>query len=222
MNNLERAEALEDSPTREGGPIRRMGYNAKCADGPRIEYASALRRFLCSMEHQEWDYVHSTIVRRAKEGVKWAKWSLENLDYTLDLDCIEEDGRVFDSKGCIVESWGRPAFYVCQGTLKRAPQRPKYVRSERVMPSEGLNYYEIDGAFFEVHFRKFAGFTGEAVRLPIFTEYDVLSKQRLTYHECVVRYGGLISWKKRQLSKREIRRLGLRTQQGEKNDSGRL
>jgi hypothetical protein len=84
------------------------------------------------------------------------------------------------------------------------------------MPTEGVNFYEIDGAFFEVHFRKFASFTGEALRLPIFTGYDVLTKQRLTYRECEVRYGGLISWKKRQLSKREIRRLGLR---GDQDDS---
>ena len=222
MNNLERAEALEDSPTREGGPIRRMGYNAKCADGPRIEYASELRRFLCSMEHQEWDHTHSSMVKRAKYGVKWAKWALENLDYALDLDCTEEDGRVYDSKGCIVESWGRPEFYTCGGILKKAPQRPKWVRSERHMPTEGVNHYEIDGAFFEVYFRKFFGTIDRYHRLPFRTEFDVLAKTSLTYHECVVRYGGLISWKKRQLSKREIRRLGLRTQQGETNDQRRL
>ena len=218
MNNLERAEALEDSPTREGGPIRRMGYNAKCADGPRIEYASELRRFLCSMVEQEWDHTHSSMVKRAKDGVKWAKWAIEHLDWTIDFDCTEEGGKVYDTKGSRIESWGRPEFYTCDGILKRAPERPKYVRSERVMPTEGVNHYEVNGAFFEVYFRKFFGTTDRYHRLPTRTEFDVLTKTSLTWRESELRYGGLISWKKRQLSKREIRRLGLRTQQGETND----
>jgi hypothetical protein len=150
------------------------------------------------------------MVKRAKDGVKWAKWALENLDYTLDLDCTEEDGRVYDSKGCIVESWGRPEFYTCGGILKRAPERPKYVRPERVKPTEGLNYYEISGAFFEVYFRKFERAAGEHRRLPWRTEFDILTKKILTHSESVILYGGLISWKKRQISKKEIRRLGLR------------
>lgn len=195
-----------------------MGYNANCAEGLRYNYASQLRRFLCSMTGQEWDHAHSYMIKRAKEGVKWAKWSLENLDYTLELDCTEEDGRVFDSKGCIVESWGRPEFYTCGGILKRAPQRPKYVGPKRTLPDEGLNYYEINGAFFEVHFKRFERSEGERFRLPRRTEFDVLTKQRLTWSDCQLKYGCLISWKKRQLSKREIRRLGLRTQQGETND----
>ncbi len=208
-------------PFREGGPIRRMGYNAKVADGPRAEAMPQLRRFLNSKVGQEWDLVYLLICDRAKYSAV-PDWTLDRVKVMVEFDCTEENSRVFDTKGDVVESWGRPKFYVCQGILKRAPQRPKWVRSERVLPTEGVNFYEIDGAFFEVYFRKFAGFTGEAVRLPIFTGYDVLSKQRLTYRECEVRYGGLISWKKRQLSKREIRRLGLRTQQGETNDQRRL
>lgn len=219
---MEVSETFEDQPLKEAGPIRRFGYNAKCADGPRYSYAPQLRRFLCSMERQEWDHVHSSMIRRSKDGVKWAKWALEHLEWTVEFDCTEEDGKVYDTKGNRVESWGRPEFYVCQGTLKRAPERPKYVRPERVMPTEGLNYYEIDGAFFEVHFRKFFGTTDRYHRLPFRTEFDVLTKTSLTYLDCLRQYGGLISWKKRQLSKREIRRLGLRPKQGETNDSGRL
>jgi hypothetical protein len=216
MNNLD-LDAFDDLPTREAGPIRRMGYNAKIADGPRTEAMPQLRRFLNSKVGQEWDLVYLLICDKAKYSAV-PEWTLDRVKVMVEFDCAEQDGRVYDTKGNLVESWGRPEFYTCGGILKRAPQRPKYVRSERVMPTEGLNYYEIDGAFFEVYFRKFAGFTGEARRLPIFTGYDVLTKQRLTYRECEVRYGGLISWKKRQLSKREIRRLGLRTQQGGTND----
>jgi len=210
MDNLE-----IELPFREAGPIRRFGYNAKCADGPRIEYDSALRRFLCPMTGQEWDYVYSLICLKAKANTKWAKWAIEHLEWTVDFDCTEEGGKVFDTKGNRVESWGRPEFYVCQGTLKRAPQRPKYVRPERVMPIEGLNYYEIDGAFFEVHFKKFDGIKrqpvpGQFFRYPLGLCYDVLTKTSLTWRDCQLKYGGLISWKKRQLSKREIRKLGLR------------
>lgn len=207
---MEVSETFEDLPLRGGGPIRRFGYNAKCADGPRTHYSSELRGFLFSKIGEEWDYAHSCIVKRSKEGIKWAKWALGNLDYALDFDCTEEDGKVYDTKGNMVESWGRPSFYVCDGILKQAPQRPKYVRSERVMPIEGLNYYEVDGAFFEVYFRKFCGTTDRYHRTPFRTEFDVLTKSSLTHRECDVRYGGLISWKKRQLSKREIKRLGLR------------
>lgn len=209
MTNSINLEALEELPIREAGPIRRFGYNAKCADGRRIEYASALRRFLCSMVGQEWDYAHSSIVKRAKDGVKWAKWALEHLEWTVDFDCTEEGGKVYDTKGNRVESWGRPEFYTCGGDLKRAPERPKYVRPERIMPVEGLNYYEIDGAFFEVHFRKFFGTTDRYHRLPLRTEFDVLRKTSLTYSDCLRLYGGLISWKKRQLSKRDAKKLGL-------------
>lgn len=207
---MEVSEIFEDQPLREAGPIRRMGHNAKCADGPRYSYAPQLRRFLCSMEHQEWDHVHSSIVKRAKDGVKWAKWALEHLEWTIDFDCTEEDGKVYDTKGNRVESWGRPEFYVCQGTLKRAPERPKYVGHKRTLPDEGLNYYEIDGAFFEVYFKKFAGTIDRYHRLPVRTEFDVLTKTSLTRRDCELKYGGLVSHKKRQLSKREIRRLGLR------------
>lgn len=208
MNNLD-LDAFDDLPTREAGPIRRMGYNAKCADGPRYSYTPQLRRFLCSMTGQEWDYAYSFICLKAKAHTRWAEYALEHIERVIDFDCTEEDGRVFDSKGCIVESWGRPEFYTCGGILKRAPQRPKHVHRERFLPQEGLNYYEIDGAFFEVHFRKFFGTTDQYHRLPLRTEYDVLAKTSLTRRECEVRYGGLISWKKRQLSKREIRKLGL-------------
>jgi hypothetical protein len=215
MNNLERAEALEDSPLREGGPIRRFGYNAKCADGSRIEYASALRRFLCSQVGQEWDYVYSLICLKAKAHTKWAKWAIEHLEWTVEFDCTEEGGKVYDPKGNRVESWGRPEFYVTrssiyQGILKRAPERPRYIHPKRTLPEEGLNYYQINGAFFEVHFRKFSGTTDRYHRLPIRTEFDVLTKTSLTWRDCQLKYGGLISWKKRQLSKREIKRLGLR------------
>lgn len=219
--NSDNLDAFDDLPFREAGPIRRMGYNAKVADGPRAEAMPQLRRFLNSKVGQEWSEVYSLISERARHFTV-PDWTLDRVKYMVEFDCVEQDGRVFDSKGCIVESWGRPEFYTCGGILKKAPQRPKRVRSERHMPTEGVNHYEIDGALFEVYFRKFAGFTGEAVRSPIFSGYDVLSKQRLTYRECEVRYGGLISWKKRQLSKREIRRLGLRTQQGETNDQRRL
>jgi hypothetical protein len=214
MNNLD-LDAFDDLPSREAGPIRRFGYNAKVADGPRTEAMPQLRRFLDSKVGQEWDLIYLLICDKANYSAV-PDWTLDRVKVMVEFDCTEENGRVFDSKGCIVESCGRPEFYVCDGVLKRAPQRPKRVRSERHMPTEGVNFYEIDGAFFEVHFRKFAGFTGEALRLPIFTGYDILSKQRLTYRECEVRYGGLISWKKRQLSKREIRRLGLR---GDQDDS---
>lgn len=197
-------------PFREAGPIRRMGHNAKCADGRRIEYASALRRFLCSMVDYEWDHAHSSIVKRAKDGVKWAKWALEHLEWTVEFDAVEIDGKVYDTKGNRVESWGKQSFYVCRGILKVAPQRPRYEHSERVLPEEGPNYYEINGAFFEVHFKRFEKSEGERFRLPRRTEFDVLTKQRLTWSDCQLKYGCLISWKKRQLSKREIRRLGLR------------
>jgi hypothetical protein len=158
------------------------------------------------------------MVKRAKEGIKWAEWSLDHLEWAVELNCTEENGKVYDSKGNRVESWGRPEFYTCGGILKRAPQIPKHVHRERFLPQEGINYYEVDGAFFEVHFRKLEGTTDKYHRLPLRTEFDVLTKTSLTRRECDVRYGGLISWKKRQLSKREIRRLGLRTQQGETND----
>lgn len=105
-------------PFREAGPIRRMGHNAKCADGRRIEYASALRRFLCSMVDYEWDHAHSSIVKRAKDGVKWAKWALEHLEWTVEFDAVEIDGKVYDTKGNRVESWGKQSFYVCRGILK--------------------------------------------------------------------------------------------------------
>jgi hypothetical protein len=214
MNNLD-LDAFDDLPSREAGPIRRFGYNAKVADGPRTEAMPQLRRFLDSKVGQEWNLIYLLICDKAKYSAV-PDWTLDRVKVMVEFDCTEENGRVFDSKSKVVESWGRPEFYVCDGVLKRAPQRPKWVRSERHMPTEGVNFYEIDGAFFEVHFRKFASFTGEALRLPIFTGYDVLTKQRLTYRECEVRYGGLISWKKRQLSKREIRRLGLR---GDQDDS---
>ena len=214
MNNLD-LDAFDDLPTREAGPIRRFGYNAKVADGPRTEAMPQLRRFLDSKVGQEWNLIYLLICDKANYSAV-PDWTLDRVKVMVEFDCTEENGRVFDSKSKVVESWGRPEFYVCDGVLKRAPQRPKWVRSERHMPTEGVNFYEIDGAFFEVHFRKFASFTGEALRLPIFTGYDVLTKQRLTYRECEVRYGGLISWKKRQLSKREIRRLGLR---GDQDDS---
>lgn len=196
-------------PFREGGPIRRFGYNAKIADGPRTEEMPELRRFLDSNVGEEWDYVYSLIAKKARHFTV-PEWTLDRIKYMVEFDAVENDGRVFDSRGLPIESWGRSEFYTCGGILKRAPQRPKYIRSERVMPTEGINYYEIDGVFFEVHFRKFAGFTGEALRLPIWTGYDVLSKQRLTWRDCEIRYGGLISWKKRQISKREIKKLGLR------------
>ena len=199
MNNL---EEIEDLPTREGGPIRRFGYNARCADGPSYGYSSRLRRFLSSMAGQEWDYIHSSIVKRAKDGAKWAKWSIKHTHWVVDFDCTECDGKVFDPRGLPVESWGRPQMYVCEGILKRAPQRPKYIPFKRIMPTEGLNYYEMDKAFFEVHFREFD-------RSLFRTEFDVLTKTSLTYSDSLRKYGGLISWKKRQLSKREAKKLGL-------------
>lgn len=207
--NSDNLDAFDDLPFREAGPIRRMGYNAKVADGPRAEAMPHLRRLLNSKVGQEWDLIYLLICDKAKYSAV-PDWTRDRVNAMVEFDCVEKDGRVYDAKGDVVESWGRSEFYTCGGILKKAPQRPKWVHSERVLPTEGVNFYEIDGAFFEVHFRKFAGFTGEAVRLPIFSGYDVLSKQRLTYCECEVRYGGLISWKKRQLSKREIRRLGLR------------
>jgi hypothetical protein len=174
-----------------------------------------LRRFLNSKIGQEWSEVYSLISERARHFTV-PDWTLDRVKYMVEFDCVEQDGRVFDSKGCIVESWGRPEFYTCGGILKKAPQRPKWVRSERHMPTEGVNHYEIDGAFFEVYFREFSGAIDRYHRSPHRTEFDILSKTSLTYSDCMRQYGGLISWKKRQLSKREIRRLGLR---GDQNDS---
>ena len=65
--NSDNLEAFDDLPFREAGPIRIFGYNAKCADGPRVEYASELRRFLCSMTEQEWNYAHSVMIKGQKK-----------------------------------------------------------------------------------------------------------------------------------------------------------
>jgi hypothetical protein len=205
MINSNDLDALDSLPTREGGAIRRLGYNARIADGPRRGYATEFCRFLNSNAGRPWDKVYSEICSRTD---KMARSARNEIELFVELKCYEENERIFDTRGYPIESWGRPQFYVKDGILRIAPKAPKWVHKERFKPKLGINYYEIGGDFFEIHFKLFPViYPYKPSRR---TEYDVLSKYLLTHHDCVVRYGGLISYKKRQISKREIRRLGLR------------
>lgn len=210
---------LEDLPFREGGIIRRMGWNSKKADGYR-HYKAYTKRFLHSHLGEKWDNVYSKLCNPPEEKKKEYKLIKDSCDngYCIEISTYEENNKVYEAQYCR-ELWHNEYYVDNNGILRqytknnwRKEWRNQYrSNTKRFEVIDGKYYSQIGGIHYELIPN---AFNPEWLKLSSTQQRFYFYLKDLIYgsstpQECFHRYGKCIYFiDKKQLNSKELKRLG--------------
>lgn len=202
----------------EDWPKRESIYALKGRSKSFNEHLSPLKRFLEKQVGRPWDHVFAEICQHLRVDSVIQGHVRDHIDDFVETQVIEIDGVLCHGQGW---SRGRPLqsrfgakLYVCPRTgllrkvKKRKIVRKKQPRDEVVTDGDDRQYRLINGIWYEVTLRPItveaATSRDHVLRMPV----NSISRGQL-----LKTYGAAVyAARRRQLNKKEIRRLGLRQQ----------
>lgn len=207
----------EDAPT-----SMPMGGSRVYTDHKKshTDHLNPLIRFIESRVGQPWDDVYSEICEHVRLDSTVQRHLLTHLDWLVEQHVVMVDGVPYDLDGSKLTHSGTSTYqkyYVNPetGRLAKSPWEMSWRRRNRrdkpaknFIPTDDpmVEYRCQDGIWYEVRFETWTPM------LPM--HYDFLTKETVPAWVLRDRYGNnRRPAQKRQLSKREIRRLGLRENQ---------
>lgn len=130
----------------------------------------------------------------------------EHVEWFVDFNVTEEDGVLFNSNGRKLSTY-RTTFYLKKDEkiLKKFVNTYKYKRPDKKFYQiDGRNLIKIEGIWYEFTFKQF-----EPI-YPYKDSYDYIAKRFIARYETYSMYGiDIVATSKKQLSSKEIKRLGL-------------
>lgn len=201
----------ENTPISEG--MRKphsvsSGYERKQLN----ENLKPLYRFLNACNGQCWNKVFSEICAKINRNSAVQAHVIQHIfmDGFVHFDCVVNKKIICDSKGVKINGFRRgglkPMYVSPEGILKFLPESQCYKKQNSPFrkTNELQEYHRIDGIWYEINF--------EPILVCDYSKifYDVLTKTRRAINEIQSDYGGRLPIKKRQLSKKEIKKLKLK------------
>ncbi len=189
-----------------------------------------LERFLRARVGQKWDDVYAEISQKLNYRSTVQYHVFQHLDEMVEKNTRMIDGVLHDSQGRRLSSVWYGLFYVhpVTGRLGRFERkRPKWsyrdaeqdIRWKNNNPSSRVQYRQIEEIWYEITLEPMAATKVLPMLDPakVWSKYDVMTKtyfkpcsRDLRARELTAMYGDtLYSVAKRQLNKREIKKLGL-------------
>lgn len=219
---------LEEQPKFQSSSRKRVyGYNCK----ELSDHLGPLRRWLRSQVGRNWDDVWSEICENLSVHDVMTRHVREHAEYYVQKNCtIDEEGDVCDSKGLkLIGDWRSRDFYVdpCDNTLKVVKSMPRWRPKKRIKKwfegkDEWHRYYLLNDIWYEVELKNFPKINSKRFshRNEVYV-HDVVMEANWERgnkkyggsckRDCVNCHGSEIyAANKRQISKRDIRRLKLR------------
>lgn len=190
----------EDAPTREGGIMKREGWNARKSERRNYHYALT-KRVLEKFKGRTFNEFFSFIKKRAHgRAGRPFQWIVENYEYVLHMSAEVVDGELLDTR------WGVPlrlfgnSFYVMDGVIHKLDNVPRRKPTPRPpKPELGKPFLmKIDGIYYEVMFRR--------VHSIFAYNWDVVRKAHISKSDAERYYGSaIVPVSKRQLSSKELK-----------------
>lgn len=155
---MSRQPNLDDIPTKETmNPSKRFGPHwYKDEDGKNHrknghteELLDAIKRKLIASVGRPYNDVYSEILPQLPERRRRSTW----IDWFVELNCFEQDGKVYDSQGKELRSHCRDQLYVAEdGILKKVPHRStKRKKPQKVIVElDKKKYYRHNDIWWEV------------------------------------------------------------------------
>jgi hypothetical protein len=195
---------LEDAPRREGIGLR--GGGTKRFN----EHLGPLRRFLRRQVGRPWNKVFSEICEHIRLDSAVQSHVRDHIDDIVVTRVMVVDGELCGASGYPLRPYGWTEFYVCPRTgLLRKIKRPRRQTIEPpadwIKIDDTRGYRRMSGVWYEVSLSPLARGYAE--------QFDVVLRRRVDQadlHLCTLTHQAS-AWAsgRRQLNKREIRRLGL-------------
>lgn len=185
------------------------------------ENLTPLYRYLNRQVGRKWNDIYSEICEHVNTNSAVQLHILQHLlnDGVVELNAKVINGHLYDSEGVyLLNNWRHQNSYQQMfvdprdGTLKLLPTRnkdKKPVRDDVIQSDDAMvDYWLLNGIWFEVSFCPASSpRTSEYSRLIVYN--DILKKDRIDYWGLSNRYGSRLPVSKRQLGKKEIKRLNL-------------
>lgn len=224
-SNKRSKEVLLDEDLSDKHEPMSMGRGSKSST---IKYGP-LNRFLRKQVGRLWDEIYSEIRQNFQKSTQKNQEVLDSLAYNVELHVqyFEEDGEKipYTSTGHRIMSWGNhPTFFVCPETGRLKQAKHQSFKHKKSAPKDfreidGKSYKEKDGIWYEVVLEPTPSWQNRWQRE---VAHDVLYNKPLSkvnfYNSKTGRYEqpyGREAYcvQKRQLNKKEIKKLKLREQE---------
>lgn len=210
---LQRTDS-EELPRREKMRTPRRHY---VGEKSQTDLWGPMYRFLRSRVGRPWDGIYSEIRQANDSRSHVQNHTVNHLLLLVERNVQVIDGEVYDDHGYRLNPYRREAFYVHPETgllcvLKSEPCKPRTVREDRIVLDESRQYRLLDGIWYEVRFQpapsSLCVIHDVVLKKTIYFAPEKISRPYYYYSPLLQSHGSLIvAVSKRQLNKREIRRL---------------
>jgi hypothetical protein len=202
---------LEDLPLREGGIIRRIGWNSKKSEGLQHHTKLQIHRFLNKYLGHKWDKVYSLLCNPSPDQKMRYNEMRKYIYNYVELNVKIIDGEVYGADGYRLSAAWRRQYYIYNGILKYVQNTKvrRYSRKNRKLNHpytvvDGKYYCMKNGIHYEIEIEDFTTQTPSYLHMRRCFCYGYRSMR-----EFISIYGRPMIFKcKKQLSKKELKKLG--------------